>query len=78
MDLTHSENIILRYILSRPDYLETCKSHFFKNEALGIVFESAKEFWDKYHDMPTSEQLVEAFKITGKGGDLKDLSLIHI
>lgn len=72
MDLTHSENIILRYILSRPDYLETCKSHFFKNEALGIVFESAKEFWDKYHDMPTSEQLVEAFKITGKGGDLKD------
>ena len=72
MDLTHSENIILRYILSRPDYLETCKSHFFKNETLGIVFESAKEFWDKYHDMPTSEQLVEAFKISGKGGDLKD------
>ncbi len=71
MDLTHSENIILRYILSRPDYLETCKSHFFKNETLGTIFECARDFWGKYHDMPTAEQLIEAFKISGNAEDLK-------
>lgn len=72
MDLSHSENIILRYILNSPNYLETCKTHFFKNETLGLIFESAKEFWDKYHEMPTSDQLTEAFKISGKIEEVKE------
>ena len=66
MDLTHSENIILRYILSSSSYLDTCKSHFFKNESLGEILTSVKEFWDKYHEIPTAEQLIESFKIQGK------------
>jgi KaiC/GvpD/RAD55 family RecA-like ATPase len=65
MDLSHSENIILRYVLDSPNYLETCKRGFFKNESLGSIFNSAKEFWDKYHEMPTADQLVEAFKLKG-------------
>lgn len=72
MDLSHSENIILRYILNSPNYLETCKNHFFKNETLGLIFESAKDFWNKYHEMPTADQLVEAFKISGKIEEVKE------
>ena len=72
MDLSHSENIILRYALSSPNYLETCKSSFFKNEDLGLMFETAKDFWDKYHEMPTAEQLIESFKINGKIEDVKE------
>jgi replicative DNA helicase len=66
MDLTHSENIILRYVLNSPAYLDTCKPQFFKNESLGDILSSVKEFWNKYHEIPTSEQLIEAFKIQGK------------
>ncbi len=66
MDLTHSENIILRYVIDSSTYLETCKKDFFKNEDLGEIFTAVKEFWDKYHEMPTGDQLVEAFKIKGE------------
>ena len=72
MDLTHSENIILRHVLETPAYLETCKDHFFKNESLGVILESAKEFWNKYHEMPSCDQMVESFKISGKSEDVKE------
>jgi KaiC/GvpD/RAD55 family RecA-like ATPase len=75
MDLSHSENIILRYILNSPNYLETCKDHFFKNDSLGLIFKSAKEFWDKYHEMPTSDQLIESFKINGKSEEVKEAEI---
>jgi KaiC/GvpD/RAD55 family RecA-like ATPase len=66
MDLTHSENIILRYVIDSATYLDTCKKDFFKNEDLGEIFTAVKEFWDKYHEIPTSDQLIEAFKIKGE------------
>jgi archaellum biogenesis ATPase FlaH len=65
MDLTHSENVILRNILDNPTYLDTCKKDFFKNESLGLMFESAKDFWAKYHQIPSGEQMVESFKLKG-------------
>jgi replicative DNA helicase len=71
MDLTHSENIILRYVLNSPAYLDTCKPQFFKNETLGDILSSVKEFWNKYHEIPTAEQLIEAFKIQGKSEVVK-------
>jgi KaiC/GvpD/RAD55 family RecA-like ATPase len=75
MDLTHSENVILRYILQNSPYLDTCKPDFFKNESLGIIFTGVKEFWDKYHEMPSAEQMVEAFKM--KSGNMVDHSEIR-
>lgn len=57
MELSHSENIILRYVVNGPEYLESCKPHFFKNESLGEIFDLVKEFWDKYHEIPTSDRL---------------------
>lgn len=66
MDLSHSENIILRHVLNSATYLDTCKKDFFKNESFGEILVAAKEFWDKYHEMPTSDQLIEAFKLKGK------------
>ena len=65
MDLSHSENIILRHILESPTYLETCRKGFFKNESFGVIFEMAKEFWNKFHEMPTGDQLIEASKLSG-------------
>jgi len=79
MDLSHSENVILRYVLDSPNYLETCKKEFFKNESLGSIFVSAKDFWDKYHEMPTSDQLVENYKLRGNpdGVDMNEVRSIY-
>jgi len=70
MDLSHSENIILRNVLRPPTYLDTCKREFFKNESFGEILIAAKEFWDKYHEMPTSDQLIEAFKLKGNSDNV--------
>jgi KaiC/GvpD/RAD55 family RecA-like ATPase len=79
MDLSHSENIILRHILSSPTYLDTCKKDFFKNESFSEILVAVKEFWDKYHEMPTSDQLIEAFKLKGKtdGVDKSEIKSIY-
>lgn len=65
MDLSHSENIILRHVLESPTYLETCKKDFFKNESFAAIFSMARDFWNKFHEMPSAEQLIEAAKLTG-------------
>lgn len=79
MDLSHSENIILRYVLTSPTYLDTCKKDFFKNESFGEILVSAKEFWDKYHEMPTADQLIEAFKLKGNsdGVDKSEIKSVY-
>lgn len=65
MDLNHSENIILKYVISNSDYLETCKSEFFKNEIYSKILINVKTFWEKYHVIPTKDQIIESFKIAG-------------
>jgi KaiC/GvpD/RAD55 family RecA-like ATPase len=66
MDLNHSENIILRYILENPSYVENCKSDFFKNKGFQDIFTLGKKFWDKYNESPSSEQLKEGAKLEEK------------
>jgi KaiC/GvpD/RAD55 family RecA-like ATPase len=79
MDLSHSENIILRYVISSQTYLETCKREFFKNESFGEILAAVREFWDKYHEIPASEQLIEAFKLKGNsdGVDKNEIRSIY-
>jgi hypothetical protein len=79
MDLSHSENIILRYVISSQTYLETCKRGFFKNESFGEILAAVREFWDKYHEIPASEQLIEAFKLKGNsdGVDKAEIKSIY-
>jgi len=79
MDLSHSENIILRYVISSQTYLETCKREFFKNESFGEILAAVREFWDKYHEIPASEQLIEAFKLKGNsdGVDKNEIKSIY-
>jgi archaellum biogenesis ATPase FlaH len=65
MDLSHSENIILRYVLKHAIYVESCKAEYFKNTGFQEMFKLANKFWDKYNDCPTSDQLKEGVKLEG-------------
>ena len=78
MDLSHSENIILRYVISSQTYLETCKREFFKNESFGEILTAVREFWDKYHEIPASEQLMEAFKLKGNSDNVDNAEIRSI
>jgi replicative DNA helicase len=78
MELSHSENIILRYVVNSAEYLESCKPHFFKNESLGEILDLVKDFWDKYHEIPTPDQIIESSKILGKDGRISNLEIRSI
>jgi archaellum biogenesis ATPase FlaH len=71
MDLTHSENIILRNILTNPVYLETCKSEYFKNPGFQEIFMLSKKFWERYKEVATADQLKEAVKLEGKSDKIQ-------
>ena len=66
MDLSYSENIIIKNILEDKSYLEVVKSDFFKNEGFKTIVEVAKDFWERYKESPTREQIKEALKISGR------------
>jgi KaiC/GvpD/RAD55 family RecA-like ATPase len=78
MDLTHSENIVLRNILGDPAYLELAKPDFFKNDSFKTVIEVSKGFWEKYKQSPSKDQLKESLKIAGKSEDVKDSDIDSI
>jgi archaellum biogenesis ATPase FlaH len=65
MELSYSENIILRNTLANPVYLENAKPEFFKNNSFGEIHKLAKKFWDKYNEIPSREQMKESAKIEG-------------
>lgn len=65
MDLSYSENIILRNILENPVYLENAKPEFFKNTSFGEIHRIAKKFWEKYSEIPSREQIKESVKLEG-------------
>jgi archaellum biogenesis ATPase FlaH len=66
MELSHSENILLRYIIENPVYLETCLPSYFTNDSLSEIMIVFSDFWVKYHEIPKCEQIIESFKIQGK------------
>jgi len=70
MDLTYSENIIIKNILEDKSYLAIVKPDFFKNEGFKVIVEVAKDFWERYKESPTREQIKEALKISGKSEDV--------
>ena len=78
MDLTHSENIVLRNILGDPAYLELAKPDFFKNDSFKTVIEVSKGFWEKYKQSPSKDQLKESLKISGKSEEVKDSDIDSI
>ena len=78
MDLTHSENIVLRNILSDPAYIELAKPDFFKNDSFKTLVEVSKDFWEKYKQSPSKDQLKESLKISGKNEDVKDSDIDSI
>ena len=75
MDLSYSENIIIKNILEDKSYLEVVKSDFFKNEGFKTIVEVAKDFWERYKESPTREQIKEALKISGR---MDSVSIIEI
>ena len=66
MELSHSENILLRYIIENPVYLETCLPSYFTNDSLSEIMIVFSDFWVKYHEIPKCEQIIESFKFREK------------
>jgi archaellum biogenesis ATPase FlaH len=79
MELSYSENIILRNILSNPIYLENARPEFFKNNSFGEIHKLAKKFWDKYNEIPSREQMKESAKLEGVTDklDLPEIDAIY-
>lgn len=75
MDLTHSEHIVFRYILSDPTYLDIVKPEFFKNDKVKSIVELSIEFWKNYKHSPTKEQIKEGFKISGRKDEISESDL---
>ena len=65
MELSYSENIILRNVLQNPVYLENARPEFFKNSSFGEIHRIAKKFWEKYNEIPSKEQIKESIKLEG-------------
>ena len=65
MELSYSENIILRNTLANPVYLENARPEFFKNNSFGEIHKLAKKFWEKYNEIPSREQMKESAKLEG-------------
>jgi hypothetical protein len=78
MELSYSENIILRNIINTPAYLENAKSEFFKNDSFGEILRLSKKFWDQYNEIPSREQTKESAKIENRGKlELSEIDAIY-
>jgi len=71
MEGNYSENIILRNVIAKPNYLELCRPDFFKGESFVSICRVAKKFWEKYHEVPTSAQLKESLRIDGESSSVE-------
>ena len=77
MDLNHSENIILRFVLENPSYVENCKPGFFKNKGFQEIFIMGKKFWEKYNESPSAEQLKEGAKLEQKSLQSGEIDAVY-
>lgn len=77
MDLNHSENIILRFVLENPSYVENCKSRFFKNKGFQEIFSMGKKFWEKYNESPSAEQLKEGARLEQKSLQTGEIEAVY-
>ena len=77
MDLNHSENIILRFVLENPSYVENCKAGFFKNKGFQEIFSMGKKFWEKYNESPSAEQLKEGAKLEQKALQSGEIDAVY-
>jgi len=71
MDISHSENVVLRNVLESPGYLEIARPEFFKNDSFRAMLEVAKDFWKKYKQTPSKDQLKESIKLAGRSGEIQ-------
>lgn len=72
------QQVFYHYVLSRPELLKNVEPDFFDNKFLQKIFKQAKLFFEKYHETPTAEQLIEISKIEGLIGDDFSIEAINI
>ena len=65
MTATHLEKIFFHNILGSKDYIHLADPRFFTNEIIRECFKVSLEFYNKYTQAPSREQLEELIKIKG-------------
>jgi archaellum biogenesis ATPase FlaH len=61
---THQEKIFYHFILNDPStYIHAAKAKYFSDETIKTCLEISKEFYDKYNDIPTKNQVIELLKV---------------
>lgn len=66
----HLEKIFFHNVLKNPQYLDVVSQRFFDNAILKKVIPAVKEFYTKYHQIPTEAQVQELVKMKGLDKDL--------
>jgi len=57
MDSREFEKIWYLYLLEHPKYLQSVRKDFFEVEEIGILFDIAKRFYERFKQMPTKDQI---------------------
>lgn len=65
MTATHLEKIFFHNILGSKDYIHLADPRFFENEIIRECFKVSLEFYNKYTQAPSRQQLEELVKIKG-------------
>jgi replicative DNA helicase len=65
MTATHLEKIFFHNILGSKDYIHLADPRFFTNEIIRECFKVSLDFYNKYTQAPSREQLEELIKIKG-------------
>lgn len=68
MITSQHQKILFKNIITRPEYLTQTKERFFEDMTIRSVFPIVKEFWEKYKNVPTADQIRESLTIAGVEG----------
>lgn len=76
MTSTHLEKIFLHYVLQSAELQKLVDARFFESPPIRQVYELGKDFFQKYNQIPSKNQIFEIAKMQGMEESLSE-SIIH-
>lgn len=65
MVAVHLEKVFYHYLFDSKDYLHLVNERFFETEVISELYKLSKDYYDRYHEKPTKEQVEEIVKVQG-------------